>query len=211
MKLVSPKDKKLLMRFIKQCFKEVSMSNIITSTKMFAYEFRDFISDNALNGKELKSIAKVINYRLSVIKPLNRVKLTNELVNLNAFLGSITIKQCFSQSEFTSKTIDEIIEKFVNALLLQWIPESFNPIDYFQNNRMNIWVKLLRNLDSTDQVMKDMSDLSESFYHNLTNKQCTINYSSLLAIRFNRYVLIYADYIQQMIDKFELFEQKIGK
>ncbi len=182
------------------------MSNKITSTEMFANELKNFISDRALRDKELKSIAKAIDYKLSVFKPTNRLKLSIELVYLNTFLGSIILRQSFSQSEFTSETVDEIIEIFVNNLLLQWIHKSYEPVEYYKSNRLNKWERLLKDLDSSDQIMNDFKILTDSFYTDLTNKQINPIFISMLTIRFNRYLFIYADYILQMIDNFELEE-----
>ncbi len=68
----------------------------ITKAQDFAVELKDYVSMSALQGKELKSLAKSIGYPLGIFKVHNRVMLTNELVFLNAFLGTVTLKLCFS-------------------------------------------------------------------------------------------------------------------
>ena len=104
----------------------------ITSPDMFAIEFRDFISRKALSGKELKSISKSVNYKLSILKPLNKTILNNELVYLNTYLGCVAIKYCFSvKSKFSASVVDEITDIYKRNLILQWIPKSFKPVEFF--------------------------------------------------------------------------------
>jgi len=96
------------------------MRSKITTARDFAVELKDYISQNALRGKELKSLAKSIGYPLGIFKFHNRVMLTNELVFLNAFLGTVTLKLCFSEhSGIPQSVIDEIIETYTRSLITQ--------------------------------------------------------------------------------------------
>ena len=101
----------------------------ITTAQNFSVELKDYVSLNALCGKELKSLSKSIGYPLGFLNGLfnfhNRAMLTNELVFLNAFLGSVTLRLCFSEHhEFEQDMIDTVVQMFTRELLSQWLPDS---------------------------------------------------------------------------------------
>ena len=104
----------------------------ITTAQDFAIELKDYVSMNALSGKELKSLASSVGYSLGFLNGLfnfhKRGILTTELVYLNAFIGTVTIRLCFSDCEGTQRAkADEVIQIFTQELLSQWLPDSAPP------------------------------------------------------------------------------------
>jgi hypothetical protein len=174
----------------------------ITTSHDFAVELKDYVSQNALRGKELKSLAKSIEYPLSIFKYDNRGMLTNELVFLNTFLGTVTLKRCFSEHpEISQDVVDDIIEKYTKNLLNQWLPD-FMLSDY--QRRLDIWAGLFREFDNVDQYQKDISKLATSFYESLVKTPCDHQKELMLTMRFNGYMKLFTGSINVMIEDFSL-------
>ena len=172
----------------------------ITTAQDFAIELKDYVSMNALRGKELKSLAKSIGYSFGFLKFHKRAMLTTELVFLNAFLGTVTLRFCFSEyPEFKQDVVDEIIEIFTRELISQWMPDSMLS-DYEQ--RLCTWGKLFEKYEDEDQYQKDMSQLVTTFYHYLTKNRCDEMNEAMLSLRFNEYLKLLIMSIIVMIQDF---------
>ena len=95
------------------------MSDALDLARMFEEQ----ISHNALAGRELKSLAHSIGYRLSFFSPMKRMNLTNELVFLNAFMGSAAIRACSTlHSAIPQSDVEQMIGEYVSKLLSRWLP-----------------------------------------------------------------------------------------
>ena len=171
----------------------------ITAAQDFAVELKDYVSMNALQGKEFKSLAKSIGYPLGLFKFHNRVMLANELVFLNAFLGTVTLRLCFSEHpEVKQDVVDEIVDIFTKQLLSQWLPDSMFP-DYKQ--RLGTWGNLFKEFEDGDQYQKDMSQLVTTFYQCLTKSPCDEMKEAMLTLRFNGYMKLFIGSINVMIQE----------
>ncbi len=178
------------------------MGRKINSAQNFAIELRDYISENALRGKELKSLAKSIGYPLSFFKYQNRSQLTTELVFLNGYLGTVTLKLCFSKHpKIPQLVVNEIIETYTKNLINQWLPDSMFS-DY--QKRLNAWASLFQKFENKDQYQKDISKLATTFYEFLTKTPCNQNKELMLILRFNGYMKLFIGSINMMINDFSL-------
>jgi|GEM_PF-6491756 len=174
----------------------------ITKAQDFAVELKDYVSMSALQGKELESLAKSIGYPLGIFKFHKRVMLTNELVFLNAFLGTVTLKLCFSEHpEIPQGVIDEIIETYTRSLISQWLPDSM--FSDFQQ-RLNVWADLFQEFENEDQYQKDISKLVTTFYEFLNNTPCDQQTELMLTMRFNGYMKLFIGSINVMIQDLSL-------
>jgi len=174
----------------------------ITTTKDFAMELRDYVSQNALNKKELKSFAEMIEFPWGITKFHSRAILTNELVFLNAFIGTVALRACFKYYPKISQTIiDEIIDMYTKGLMQQWLPASMFA-EYQQ--RLNIWKDLFHEFENIDKYSNDMTRLSKTFYEFFNKEQCDEMKECKLILRFNGYMKLFMHYIHQMIEDFAL-------
>ncbi len=178
----------------------------ITTAQNFAVELKDYMSLNALRGKELKSLSKSIGYPLGFLNGLfnfhNRAMLTYELVFLNAFLGSVTLRLCFrDHHEFEQDVADEVVQAFTRELLSQWLPDSMFP-DYEQ--RLVVWNTLFEEFENEQQYQEDMSTLVTTFYQHLTNNSCDEMKETVLTLRFNGYMRLFIQSINVMLQDFSL-------
>ena len=174
----------------------------ITSAKDFAVELKDYVSMNALRGKELKSLAKSIGYPFGIFKFHNRLMLTNELVFLDAFLGTITLKLCFSEhSEIPQSVVGEIVETYTRSLISQWLPDFM--FSDFQK-RLNVWAELFQEFENEDQYQEDISKFAITFYEFLNKTPCDKQKELMLTMRFNGYMKLFIESINAMIQDLKL-------
>ncbi|GAF74049.1 unnamed protein product [marine sediment metagenome] len=174
----------------------------ITTAKDFAIELRDYISENALRGKELKSLSKSIGYPLGIFRFNNRAILTSELVFLNVFLGTVALKVCFSENpDIPDDVLNEIIEVFKRNLINQWLPESMYS-DY--QERLNIWDKFFEDVQNEDKYQEGISKLAKTFYEFLTKSPCNQQNELMLTMRFNGYMKLLIESINVMIEDLSL-------
>jgi hypothetical protein len=175
----------------------------ITSAKEFALEFKDYISTNAMRGKELRSVAKSIGYSLnSFLTSSTRVNLTNELAFLNAFLGTIAIKWGFEDCpEFPKNIVDEIVETYKRELIKQWLPDFM--FSEFQK-RLEVWGELFQDLSSGLEYQEDLTKLASTFYEFLTKNPCNPKNEIMLTMRFNSYLKLQIGTIKVMIQDLRL-------
>ncbi|MFW6026656.1 MAG: hypothetical protein ACOCRX_09965, partial [Candidatus Woesearchaeota archaeon] len=167
----------------------------INTTEDFAIEFKNYISKYALNNKELKSCAEMIQYPWGVFKFKKKKKLKNELVFLNAFIGSITLRVCLNDNQVSQKNIDKIVNMYTNKLLAQEL-SGVTTKNY--QKRLSKWSELFNDFEKPTKFSADMTKLSSSFYKFLTNNKCDPMTESKLVLRFNGYMKRYIHYISQM-------------
>ena len=91
----------------------VNMSITITSSKEFAKKLSDHTVRTAMSRKELKALAKMIDYPIGIFHKEERKKLADKLLCLYALLGSLAIKICYkSHPEIDQYIPETIIENY---------------------------------------------------------------------------------------------------
>ena len=133
------------------------------------------------------TLAKSINYPLGFFKIGNRIRLTNELLFLYAFMGGAALRICFKEyQDFHEYDVDSIVQIYQNNLINQWIIKSVQPeFDI----RLNSWADLLKNSpDYHEQYAEDLEKLTETFYKFLTQSPCNPHNKLMLTARFNGYM-----------------------
>ena len=176
------------------------MSVRIATAEEFARKLADYISQNALSRKELRSVAESIGYRLGLLPWGNKLRLTNELVFLNAFFGSVMLRVYFEESDLVPNDVaEEIRERFSHNLLNQWMPaEMFEDYD----RRLAVWGGLFAVWDD-QEYLEEMGVLARTFYEFLTNTACDQGREMMLAMRFNGYAKLYLQSIDSLAAVFD--------
>ena len=160
--------------------------------------FKDYIVMNALRNKKLKPLARSIGYPLGFFRVGQRVRLTNELVYLNTFLGTVALRFCLSKyPDIEQKTKDEIVEVFTKKLLSAYFPKSMFPV---YEQRLGTWGNLFREFEDLYQYAKDMSQLVTTFYQYLTKTPCDEMKEAMLSLRFNAYMGLFIGSITKTLE-----------
>ena len=164
-----------------------------------AQQLEEHISHNALAGRELKSLAKSIGYRLSIFKPLKKLRLTNELVFVNSFLGSVALRLSSQQYPLISENeTEEMVEQYVSKLLSRWLAPSMHR-EY--EDRLEIWKGLFEDLSDDVRYQRHLRIFTDIFYVGLTEKALDKHSELMLTARFNGYMKLYLQSVALLMDQ----------
>lgn len=165
-----------------------------------ARTFEEQISYNALAGRELKALAHSIGYRLSFFRPMQKMYLTNELVFLNAFMGSAAIRACSAlHSAVPNSDIEPMIGEYVSKLLSRWLPAGRRS-EY--KDRLARWGSIVLDPSDSETYPDDLRALVDAFYVSLTEKTLDEHREIMLTARFNVYMKMYIEGVMSLMQQF---------
>lgn len=176
------------------------MSARIATAGGFARRLSNHISQNALSSRELRAVAQSIGYPLGIFRWHKKLRLTNELVFLNAFFGSVMLRVYFDECDHVPQAVaEEMRERFARNLIDQWMSESMFR-DY--DKRLAVWGRLFVVWDD-EQYLEDMGVLVRTFYEFLTGAACDARKEMMLTMRFNGYAKRYLQSIDALAAVFD--------
>jgi len=165
-----------------------------------ARKLEEHISHNALANRELKALAQSIGYRLGFFNTIKRMNLTNELVFLNAFMGSAAIRACSDINPAISEAdVKQMIDEYVSKLLSRWLPDSMHS-DY--EERISVWGNLVLDPGDTEAYPGALRVLVETFYVSLMEKPIDEQSELMLTARFNGYMKLYMQSVMSLIQHY---------
>ena len=172
----------------------------MSSALDLARRLEEHISHNALAGRELKSLAQSIGYRLSFFSPMKRLNLTNELVFLNAFMGSAAIRACANVNPgIPGSDVEQMADEYVSKLLSRWLPDSMRS-DY--EERLSVWRNIVLDPSDADAYAADLRVLVDTFYVSLTKNPLDEQSELMLTGRFNGYMKLHMQSVMSLMQHF---------
>ena len=158
------------------------MARPITSAAQFAEELASYVYLNALGKREVRSLAKSIQYPIGLLNPTNKSRLRGQLAFLDAFIGTLALGECLGEcAQLSSTQIQDIAADYRKRLLTRCIPEEMLP-EY--ETRRRVWCEFFAEPIELDATMR----LASSFYELLTRRKCPEVHGCVLALRFNQYI-----------------------
>ena len=164
----------------------------------YANELKSYVVKTNLSKAEINSFAEAINYSVGLMNKKNRLLFKDELILINAYLGSVVLREySFTGNiQVPYPTIENIINSYVN-LLLRELSNKYSFHKY--HDRLNTWTGILNDIHTAEKYNKDISLLADNFYRQITKHSLSKEIKRVLIYRFNSYV----DYITKIINKLE--------
>lgn len=165
-----------------------------------ARRLEDFVSQNALAGRELKSLAHSIDYSMPFYRPARKLDLLNELVLVNAFMGAEVLRQCAAQHDAVPQgDTERMVEEYVTKLLSRWLPSSMHS---GYRKRLAGWGSLPLDDADSDAYVEALHEVVSSFYESLTGEPPDEMSEAKLSLRFNGYMKRYIPSVITLLEHY---------